>query len=191
MHDHHDERGITTAEYAVGTAAGAGLAGLLFKLLTGGFGEQLLRTLFDHVLVAAGDRVTHDERGAATAELALAIPLLLSLTIGLVWLLSVGAAQVRMVDAAREAARATARGDPVGRGRGPRRADRSPGSTRRGGEPVTRRSCRPPPVPSVHPGASWASCRPCPCMPGRSPWWSRRESRVARSGARRACWWSR
>ena len=55
----------------------------------------------------------HDQRGAATAELALAIPLLLSLTIGLVWLLSVGAAQVRMVDAAREAARATARGDPV------------------------------------------------------------------------------
>jgi Flp pilus assembly protein TadG len=35
--------------------------------------------------------VTRDERGAATAELALAIPLLLSLTIGLVWLLSVGA----------------------------------------------------------------------------------------------------
>ena len=57
--------------------------------------------------------MTRDERGAATAELALAIPLLLSLTIGLVWLLSVGAAQVRMIDAAREAARATARGDPV------------------------------------------------------------------------------
>jgi len=49
-----DERGITTAEYAVGTAAGAGLAGLLFKLLTGGFGEQLLRTLFDHVLSLLG-----------------------------------------------------------------------------------------------------------------------------------------
>jgi uncharacterized iron-regulated membrane protein len=58
--------------------------------------------------------VTHrDHRGAATAELAMAIPLLVSLTIGLVWLLSVGVAQVRMVDAAREAARATARGDPV------------------------------------------------------------------------------
>lgn len=55
--------------------------------------------------------MTYDQRGAATAELALAIPLLLSLTVGLVWLLSVGAAQVRMVDAAREAARATARGD--------------------------------------------------------------------------------
>jgi hypothetical protein len=48
------ERGITTAEYAVGTAAGAGLAGLLFKLLTGGFGDQLLRTLFDHVLGLLG-----------------------------------------------------------------------------------------------------------------------------------------
>jgi hypothetical protein len=53
MHD-HDQRGITTAEYAVGTAAGAGLAGLLFKLLTGGVGEQLRRTLFDHVLSMLG-----------------------------------------------------------------------------------------------------------------------------------------
>jgi hypothetical protein len=48
------ERGITTAEYAVGTAAGAGLAGLLYKLLTGGFGENLLKTLFDHVLSLLG-----------------------------------------------------------------------------------------------------------------------------------------
>jgi Flp pilus assembly protein TadG len=54
-----------------------------------------------------------DERGAATAELALTIPVLVSLTIGLVWLLSVGVAEVQMVDAAREAARASARGDPV------------------------------------------------------------------------------
>jgi hypothetical protein len=49
-----DERGITTAEYAVGTAAGAGLAGLLYKLLTGGFGNQLLTKLFDHVLSLLG-----------------------------------------------------------------------------------------------------------------------------------------
>ncbi len=48
------DRGITTAEYAVGTAAGAGLAGVLFKLLTGGFGDQLLHTLFDHVLALIG-----------------------------------------------------------------------------------------------------------------------------------------
>ncbi len=49
-----DERGITTAEYAVGTAAGAGLAGLLYKLLSGGFGDHLLKTLFDHVLKLLG-----------------------------------------------------------------------------------------------------------------------------------------
>lgn len=48
------EQGITTAEYAVGTAAGAGLAGLLYKLLTGGFGDKLLKTLFDHVLGLLG-----------------------------------------------------------------------------------------------------------------------------------------
>ena len=53
-HDHGEERGITTAEYAVGTAAGAGLAGLLYKMLTGGFGDRLLRTLFDHVLGLLG-----------------------------------------------------------------------------------------------------------------------------------------
>ena len=51
---HRDERGITTAEYAVGTAAGAGLAGLLYKLLTGGFGDRMLKTLFDHVLGLLG-----------------------------------------------------------------------------------------------------------------------------------------
>jgi hypothetical protein len=49
-----DERGITTAEYAVGTAAGAGFAALLYKLLSGGFGDQLLQTLFDHVLGLLG-----------------------------------------------------------------------------------------------------------------------------------------
>jgi hypothetical protein len=52
-HDRTD-RGITTAEYAVGTAAGAGLAGLLYKMLTGGFGSDLLQTLFDHVLKLLG-----------------------------------------------------------------------------------------------------------------------------------------
>ncbi len=51
-----DERGITTAEYAVGTAAGAGLAGLLYQLLTGGFGDKMLKSLFDHVLGLRGIR---------------------------------------------------------------------------------------------------------------------------------------
>jgi hypothetical protein len=56
MTTHHssDERGITTAEYAVGTAAGAGLAGLLYKMLTGGFGDSLLTSLYDHVLGLLG-----------------------------------------------------------------------------------------------------------------------------------------
>ncbi len=57
---------------------------------------------------------TRTERGAATAELAMTLPLLIAATIGLVWLLVVGAAQVRAVDAARETARAVARGDAVG-----------------------------------------------------------------------------
>lgn len=51
------------------------------------------------------------ERGAVTAELAMGLPLLLALTVGLAWLLGVGSAQVRAVDAARESARAIARGD--------------------------------------------------------------------------------
>jgi Flp pilus assembly protein TadG len=51
------------------------------------------------------------EAGAATAELAIGIPLLVALTAGLVWMLAVGAAQVRVIDASREAARAVARGD--------------------------------------------------------------------------------
>lgn len=54
------------------------------------------------------------ERGAVTAELALVLPVLVAVTVGLVWLLAVGAAQVRAVDAARETARAVARGDDEG-----------------------------------------------------------------------------
>ena len=60
------------------------------------------------------------ERGAATAELAMVLPLLVGVALGLVWLVTIGAAQVRTVDAARETARALARGDAddtaVGRG---------------------------------------------------------------------------
>lgn len=48
------EQGITTAEYAVGTAAGAGLAGVLYQLVTGGYGDQMLRRMFDHVMGMLG-----------------------------------------------------------------------------------------------------------------------------------------
>lgn len=47
-----------------------------------------------------------------TAETAVVIPVLVALTLGLVWLVALAAAQVRVVDAAREVARAAARGEP-------------------------------------------------------------------------------
>ena len=58
-----------------------------------------------------GSRPDRDARGAVTAELALGLPLLVAVTTGLVWLRAVGADQLRAVDAARETARAVARGD--------------------------------------------------------------------------------
>lgn len=63
---------------------------------------------------APAQAVGQVEGGAATAELAVVLPILMAVTIGLVWLLSVGLAQVRTVDAAREVARAVARGDDAG-----------------------------------------------------------------------------
>ncbi len=62
-------------------------------------------------------RSRRDQRGAVTAELAVGLPLLLAITAGLVWLLAVGIGQVRTVDAARETARALARGDDPGEAR--------------------------------------------------------------------------
>jgi TadE-like protein len=50
-------------------------------------------------------------RGMVTAEAALVLPMLALFALVLVWLLSVGVEQVRVVDAARDAARAVARGD--------------------------------------------------------------------------------
>lgn len=54
------------------------------------------------------------QEGTTTAETAVVLPLLLCVTIGLVWLVSVGISEVRAVDAAREAARSAARGDGAG-----------------------------------------------------------------------------
>lgn len=54
------------------------------------------------------------ERGAVTAELALGLPLLLAVTVVMVWLVSVAMQQVRLVDGVRETARAVARGDDEG-----------------------------------------------------------------------------
>ena len=60
---------------------------------------------------AAGQR---SQRGAVTAETVMVMPVLVLLTLALVWLLTLAAAQTRVVDAAREVARAVARDEPRG-----------------------------------------------------------------------------
>ena len=54
------------------------------------------------------------DSGFVTAETAVLLPVLVALMAVLVWGVLVGAAQIRCVDAAREGARAAARGDPPG-----------------------------------------------------------------------------
>lgn len=49
-----NERGVTTAEYAVVTAAGCGFGGILIELLTSGWGQSLLKKLFDFFLAMIG-----------------------------------------------------------------------------------------------------------------------------------------
>lgn len=60
------------------------------------------------------------DRGAATAELVTVLPLLVVVTWAMVWLVSLGSTQAELVDAARETARALARGEsePVAIARG-------------------------------------------------------------------------
>jgi Flp pilus assembly protein TadG len=59
--------------------------------------------------------VSRGERGAVTAETAVVLPLLVAVSVSMVWLVAVGLAQMRATDAAREAARALARGESVAR----------------------------------------------------------------------------
>jgi Flp pilus assembly pilin Flp len=49
-----DERGVTTAEYAVVTAAGCGFASVLIKLLTSDWGQTMLKRLFELVMQVVG-----------------------------------------------------------------------------------------------------------------------------------------
>ena len=60
-------------------------------------------------------RPPRTERGSVTAETAVVMPLLAGFVLCLCWLLSLGIAQVRVVDAARDGARAYARGEVAGR----------------------------------------------------------------------------
>jgi Flp pilus assembly protein TadG len=64
------------------------------------------------VEVRRGERtsaVRRGQAGAVTAETAMVLPVLASITIALVWLVALAATQARVVDAAREVARALAR----------------------------------------------------------------------------------
>jgi hypothetical protein len=48
------EQGVTTAEYAVVTAAGVGFGGILIELLTSDWGKALLKRLFEFFLAMIG-----------------------------------------------------------------------------------------------------------------------------------------
>lgn len=56
---------------------------------------------------------TGSDRGAVTAEAAMAIPVLAVFALALVWALMAASAQIRCVDAARAGARAAARSEPA------------------------------------------------------------------------------
>ena len=56
---------------------------------------------------------TRSESGMVTAELALGIPALVAVVLALAWLLSLGVTQGVVAQAAREGARAAARGEPA------------------------------------------------------------------------------
>lgn len=81
-----------------------------------------------------------DSRGAVTVEAAAVIPVLVAIAIALAWLISLVLTQIRLVDAAREVARAAARAEPrrsevIGRSGGTcriRYRDRCRGSHRAG-----------------------------------------------------------
>jgi hypothetical protein len=49
-----DETGAASAEYAVVTAAGVGIGGILIKLLTSDWGQALLKKLFEFFLQLVG-----------------------------------------------------------------------------------------------------------------------------------------
>ncbi|MFF2012048.1 TadE family type IV pilus minor pilin [Streptomyces sp. NPDC058195] len=57
-------------------------------------------------------RSSENDRGAVTAEAAMAVPVLVVFSLTLVWALMAASAQIRCVDAARAGARAAARSEP-------------------------------------------------------------------------------
>lgn len=62
-------------------------------------------------LISEGARSRRTGAGMVTAEAAAVLPVVTAFALVLVWMVSLGIAQVRVVDAARDAARSVARGD--------------------------------------------------------------------------------
>lgn len=56
-------------------------------------------------------RRAREQAGAVTAEAAVVLPVVVLFALGLAWLVALGVTQVRALDAARETARALARGE--------------------------------------------------------------------------------
>ena len=54
VHRLGDQRGAASAEYAAVTAAGCGFAGVLIKLFTSDFGQNLLKMLLEFFLQMVG-----------------------------------------------------------------------------------------------------------------------------------------
>ena len=49
-----NQEGVTTAEYAVVTAAGCGFGALLLKLLTSDLGQSIIKAIFEFVMRVIG-----------------------------------------------------------------------------------------------------------------------------------------
>ena len=112
---------MSTAEYAVGTVAACAFAAVLYRVVTGG---SIVTGLTDTRRVRPRDAVLTDaprstgpwrrrDAGMVTAETAVVLPVLLLVLAGAVAAVTVVGAQLRCVDAAREGARAAARGEDV------------------------------------------------------------------------------
>ena len=110
---------MSTAEYAVGTVAACAFAAVLYRVVSG---ESIVTGLTDLVESALATlscavrprrrRTAARESGMVTAETAVVLPVLLLVLAGAVAVVVVVGAQLRCVDAAREGARAAARGEP-------------------------------------------------------------------------------
>jgi len=82
-------------------------------------------------MVRLRSRMTHAgrDRGMVTAEMAVLAPFGVAFGLLLLWIVSLGFTQVQLVDAAREAARLVARGEPVGTASDIARRHAPPGAT--------------------------------------------------------------